>query len=49
MNTYDGEEKYVQNFETITYKVLAGQPTEMSPFGRPRDRWENNIRMYHKK
>ena len=27
------------------YKVLVGKPEEKIPFGRPRRRWENNIKM----
>jgi hypothetical protein len=27
------------------YKNLAGKPKETRPLGRPRRRWENNIRM----
>ena len=27
------------------FKILAGKPTEKKPFGRPRRRWENYIRM----
>jgi hypothetical protein len=27
------------------YKVLAGKPKGKSPFGRPRRRWEDGIRM----
>ena len=26
-------------------KILTGKPTEKRPLGRPRRRWENNIRM----
>jgi hypothetical protein len=28
-----------------TYKVLAGKPAGRRPLGRPRRRWENNIKM----
>ena len=28
------------------FKILAGKPTGMRPLGRPRRRWEDNIRMY---
>jgi hypothetical protein len=27
-----------------TYGVLVGKPEEKRPFGRPRRRWENNIK-----
>jgi len=27
------------------YRVLVGKPKERRPLGRPRHRWENNIRM----
>jgi hypothetical protein len=27
------------------YRVLARKPEEMRPLGRPRSRWEDNIRM----
>jgi hypothetical protein len=27
------------------YKVLVGKPEGTSPLGRPRRRWENNIKM----
>ena len=27
------------------FKILIGTPTGKRPLGRPRDRWENNIRM----
>jgi hypothetical protein len=29
------------------YRVLAGQPLGKRPLGRPRRRWEDNIKMYH--
>ena len=28
------------------YKILTGKPTGKRPLGRPRRRWEGNIRMY---
>jgi len=28
-----------------TYKILVRKPEGKGPHGRPRDRWENNIRM----
>ena len=31
------------------FKILTGKPTEKRPFGRPRRRWEDNIRMDVKK
>ena len=27
------------------FKILTGKPTGKRPLGRPRRRWENNIRM----
>ena len=30
------------------FKVVTGKPTEKRPLGRPRRRWEDNIRMYLK-
>ena len=27
------------------FKILTGKPTEKIPLGRPRHRWEDNIRM----
>ena len=27
------------------FKILTGKPTRNRPLGRPRCRWENNIRM----
>ena len=31
------------------FKILIGTPAGKRPLGRPRRRWENNIRMYLKK
>ena len=31
------------------FKILTGKPAGKSPLGRPRRRWENNIRMDLKK
>ena len=28
-----------------TFKILTGTPTGKRPFGRPRRRWEDNVRM----
>ena len=30
------------------FKILTGKPTRKRPLGRPRRRWEDNIRMYLK-
>ena len=30
----------------IAFKILTGKPTGKRPLGRPRRRWEDNIRMY---
>jgi 3-oxoacyl-ACP reductase-like protein len=27
------------------YRVLVGKPEQKSPLGRPRNRWEDNIKM----
>jgi hypothetical protein len=29
----------------IAYKILVGKPESKTPLGRPRPRWENNIRL----
>jgi hypothetical protein len=29
------------------HRVLVGRPEEKKPLGRPRRRWEDNIKMYH--
>jgi hypothetical protein len=29
----------------VAYRVLVGKPEEKRPLGRPRRRWEDNIRM----
>ena len=31
------------------FKILAGKPTGKRPLGRPRFRWEENVRIYFKK
>ena len=31
-----------------TFNILTGTPTEKRPLGRPRRRWEDNIRIYLK-
>jgi hypothetical protein len=36
-STYGGEERGV-------YRVLVGKPEGKRPLGRPRSRWENNIK-----
>ena len=28
------------------FKILTGKPARKSPLGKPRRRWEDNIRMY---
>jgi hypothetical protein len=30
------------------YRVLVGRPESKRPLGRPRRRWENNIKMDHR-
>jgi hypothetical protein len=30
---------------TIAYSILVGKPEGKRPLGRPRRRWENNVRM----
>jgi hypothetical protein len=32
--------------ETGVYKVSAGKPEEKRPLGKPRCRWNDNIKMY---
>jgi hypothetical protein len=34
--------------ERKVYKVLVGKPEGKRPLGRPRRRWEDGIRMYHR-
>jgi hypothetical protein len=29
----------------VVYRVLVGKPEGKSPLGRPRRRWEDNVRM----
>jgi hypothetical protein len=31
-----------------TYKILIAEPERKRPLGRPRHRWEDNIKMVHK-
>ena len=35
----------VAGMEESAFKILTGKSTERRPLGRPRRRWENNIRM----
>ena len=35
--------------ERVVYKVLVGKPEGKRPLGRPRLRWEDNIKMYLQK
>jgi len=41
--------KNLSSFEilvhNLTYKILVGKPEGKRPLGRPRRRWEDNIRM----
>ena len=39
--------EHVDRMETgmISFKILTGKPTGRRPLGRPRRRWEDNIRM----
>jgi hypothetical protein len=32
----------------IAFKILTGKPTGKKPLGRPKCRWQDNIRMYLK-
>jgi hypothetical protein len=32
--------------ERKVYKVLVGKPEGENPFGRPKSRWEDGIRVY---
>jgi hypothetical protein len=34
--------------ERNVYRVLVGKPERMMPLGRPRRRWENNIKVFLK-
>jgi len=31
----------------VAYRVLVGKPQDKRPLGRPRIRWEDNIKMNH--
>jgi hypothetical protein len=31
--------------DRVVYRVLGGKPEEKRPLGRPRHRWEDNIKM----
>jgi len=31
------------------YRILVGKPEGKRPLGRPRCRWQDNIKMYHQK
>jgi hypothetical protein len=35
----------IQYYAGFEYRVLAGKPEGKSPLGRPRCRWEDNIKM----
>jgi hypothetical protein len=47
--TSDGHTTYPQNYERqyciIAYNILVGKPEERRPLGRPRRRWEDNIKI----
>jgi hypothetical protein len=32
-----------------SYRVLVGKPEGKRPLGRPRHRWEDDVRMVHRK
>jgi hypothetical protein len=32
--------------DRVVYRVLVGKPEEKRPLGRPRRRWEDNIKMH---
>jgi hypothetical protein len=32
--------------ERVVHRVLVGKPEEKRPLGRPRRRWEDNIKIY---
>jgi hypothetical protein len=42
---------YISYFNNLLYKgrVLAGKPEGQRQLGRPRRRWEDNIKMDHEK
>ena len=33
-------------YSLLNFKILTGKPTGKRPLGRPRRRWEDNIRMH---
>jgi hypothetical protein len=33
----------------FSYKILVGKPAGKRPFGRPSHRWENNVKVGHRK
>jgi hypothetical protein len=37
--------KHFWSLDAINYRVLAGKPEGKSQLGRPRRRWEDNIKM----
>jgi hypothetical protein len=37
---------YVASMGEGVYRVLVGRPEEKTPLGRPRRRWEDNIKIY---
>jgi hypothetical protein len=39
-STYGGEDR------RGVYRVLMGKPEGRRPLGRPKSRWENNIKIY---
>ena len=45
-----GRGGYLERMEDCSspFKILTGDPTGRRPLGRPRHRWEDNIRMDHK-
>ena len=38
-------ERVDSGFLKCVFKILSGKPTGKKPLGRPRRRWEDNIRM----
>jgi hypothetical protein len=40
-----GEKGHVHSRDVIAFKIVVGNPEDKRPLGRPRRRWEDNIRI----
>jgi hypothetical protein len=40
-----GRECSTHGAKINAYRILVGKPEEKRPLGRPRDKWENNIKI----